>query len=149
MSVPVKGLDRVIFIEDPDEADTFLLIGAAVDVNITSSRETAPSKTQSSEGSFMDMAAVGFSQLTLNIVGLADLQQTHSTETLCAPDQILETHLDADSRGIFRIVNTVAGGNWQGPFIVSEFSSDGPQSGLITFNFTLQSSGTINRVGIV
>lgn len=148
MSKVIQGLQRIIFVRNEEDTD-WLLVPGAVDVNFNTSRQTQSSKTQTSESPFADMATVGFSQLTVNVTGLLDTQTTHSLHTVAEYDEIFKISMEeAASRG-FRIVNPITTAEIEGLFVVSEYSSEAPEEGLISVNFTLQSNGDIDISGHV
>lgn len=147
-----KGKEFVLSARNDGDTE-WEIIGGVKDRGISFDNPVEDITSSSTTGSYQESEWTGFSNVTLNISGVAD-ERTEVTDpetglTIVGSDRLVALATSGNRCGKFQMLNVDTGGYVEGNFNITSFSKNGSTPGLLNFDATLQSASDVVVVGSI
>jgi len=145
----IKGKQLVLLIRN-DGDTAYEIAGGVKTRGYTFDNPVEDTTSSSTTGDYQDSEWTGFSNVTLNITGLADKRTgTSNGFTIVGAERLLAVATTGNRCAKFKLLNVETNGFIEGIFNVASFGTSGDTPGLLGFDATLQSNSDISVVGAV
>jgi hypothetical protein len=147
-----KGRQLVLLARD-DLDTVYEIIGGVKTRGFTFDNPVEDATSSSTTTNYQESEYTGFSQVSLNVSGLADkrtgIVDPATGLTIVGSSRLVEIATTGNRCGKFKMLNVDTGGYIEGYFNVTSFGSTGDTPGLLGFDASLQSKADIAVIGEV
>lgn len=139
---------QLILLARNDGDTAYEVIGGVKTRGYTFDNPTEDTTSSSTTGDFNNAEWTGFSDVTINISGLADKRTgTVNGFAIVGADRIFTLATTGERCAKFKLLNVENNGYIEGIFNITNFSSSGDTPGLLGFDATLNNNADITVFG--